>query len=78
MAWTWHKVNGGLKQISVGSAKHIWGVNAANEVFRYTGENEFEKIDGGLKQVSVGIDGTVLGVDPKDEIYRWLGQELWF
>jgi hypothetical protein len=67
---TWRKISGALKQISVGSAGLIWGVNASDQIFRYTGENEWQQIQGGLKHVSVASDGTVFGVNANNEIFR--------
>ncbi|MEZ4885770.1 MAG: AbfB domain-containing protein [Chitinophagales bacterium] len=31
----WRQVSGKLKQISVGSNKHIWGVNSADKIYRW-------------------------------------------
>jgi hypothetical protein len=57
-----------LKQISVGSASHIWGVNANDQIYQRVG-NAWQNISGLLKHVSVGADGTVWGVDASNDIF---------
>ncbi|HBE81562.1 MAG TPA: hemopexin repeat-containing protein [Pyrinomonadaceae bacterium] len=66
------QVPGKLKQISVGNAENVWGVNAGGEIYRWNGTT-WIKVPGVLKQVSVGSDGSVWGVNPGDEIFRWTG-----
>lgn len=66
----WQQVSGKLKQISVGSASHIWGVNASNLIYRYT-NGAWETIGGSLKHVSVGTDGAVFGVNVNDTVYQY-------
>ncbi|MDJ0901761.1 MAG: hypothetical protein QNJ55_23470, partial [Xenococcus sp. MO_188.B8] len=68
----WRQIAGKLKQISVGSAGEIWGVNSSDNIYQYTGENSWQQIAGGLKWVSVAADGTVFGVNSNDDIYRYL------
>ncbi len=68
----WQVIDGGLKQISVGGASHIWGVNSGDAIFRWNGSG-WQGIDGRLKNVSVGADGTVWGVNAGDAIFRWNG-----
>lgn len=53
----------------------IWGTNAANQIFRWTGTG-WKQVTGELKHVSVGSDGSVWGVNSRDEIYRWSGTEF--
>src|SRR5262249_19035518 len=53
----------------------IWGVNRANQIFRWTGSS-WAQIQGELKHVSIGSDDTVWGVNSKDEIYRWTGSSF--
>ena len=69
---TWRQIDGALKKISVGTAGLIWGVNAGDNIFLYTGENQWEQIAGSLKWVSVGADGTVFGVNANDQIFRYV------
>ena len=40
-----------------GNSKNIWGVNAKNQIFTWTG-NGWRQIAGELKYVSAGSDGT--------------------
>ena len=67
----WDQVPGSLKQISVGNADSVWGVNSDDEIYRWMG-NSWMQVSGALKHVSVG-DDTVWGVNADDEIYRWNG-----
>ena len=46
----------------------IWGVNAKNQIFTWTGDG-WRQI-GELKYVSASADGAVWGVS-KDEVFRW-------
>ena len=68
-----------MKQVSVGDADNVWGVNSSNEVFRHVvSSDSWEQVTGQeLAQVSVGSDGTVWGVDSKSVIYRRLGNNTW-
>src|SRR5262245_34824111 len=54
------------------NAGEMWGVNSANEIFRWTGQG-WEHIPGQLKYVSIGTDGAVWGVNTEDQIFRWTG-----
>ena len=74
--YKWQQVPGKLKQISVGSASQIWGVNKNDEIFQYV-NNQWQKISGGLKHVSVAADGTVWGVNAGDLIHQYLGNNQW-
>lgn len=53
----------------------IWGTNAANQVFRWTGTG-WKQVAGELKHVSIGSDGSVWGVNSRDQVYRWSGTEF--
>lgn len=68
----WDKINGRLKQISVGSRKHIWGVNAEGVIYyRDVDENRWVSVSGiRAKYVSVNDSGKVWAVDSNDKIYR--------
>ena len=72
MAAAWNQIAGSLKQISVGNASNVWGVNSDDEIYRRSG-NSWTQVSGALKHVSVANDGTVWGVNDDDEIYRWNG-----
>jgi hypothetical protein len=65
---SWQQIDGKLKQISVGSASQIWGVNANDQIYQRVG-NGWQNISGSLKHVSVGADGTVWGVNANDDIF---------
>jgi N-acetylmuramoyl-L-alanine amidase len=70
--YIWTQLEGRLKQISVGNANHVWGVNGTNAIYRWTG-SAWIQVDGTLKQVSIGNDGDVWGVTVNDDIYRRTG-----
>ncbi len=47
----------------------VWGVNASNDIFRWTGSG-WQNIPGKLSHVSVGADGSVWGVNASSVIFR--------
>ncbi|MEV2256922.1 tectonin domain-containing protein [Streptomyces sp. NPDC050147] len=55
------------------------GVNGANQVFRYTGDqvsaNAWKHIPGSLKRIAVGSRTNVWGVDPAGAIYRYTNND---
>lgn len=60
----WEKIEGLLKQISVGFDGRIWGVNSSDQIWTRPGVNgPWQKIDGSLKHVSVANNGRVWGVN---------------
>jgi virginiamycin B lyase len=65
----WTQIPGQLKQISVGNASRVWGVNDGNYIYYWSGSS-WINVPGRLKQVSVGNDGTVWGINPNNAIYR--------
>ncbi|MBN2534582.1 MAG: C39 family peptidase [Spirochaetales bacterium] len=70
IAGQWVAVPGNnLKQISVGNAYHVWGVNDSNYIYYWDGSS-WINVPGRLKHVSVGNDGTVWGINPNNAIYR--------
>jgi hypothetical protein len=69
---SWTFVPGRLKQISVGSASNVWGVNSAGDIYKWTGTS-FIKMSGSFASVSVAADGTVWALQPDDSIRRWNG-----
>ena len=65
---SWYQLPGGLKQISAGTSKHVWGVNNNNEIYKLTG-NSWTKFPGKLSQISVNRVGNVWGINSSNEIY---------
>jgi hypothetical protein len=61
-------VDGLLTDVSVG--RQVWGVNAANEIFRRDGQS-WTKLPGLLTVISAADDGTVYGRNSTDNIFRW-------
>ncbi len=68
----WGRVSGSLKHLSVGSAKHIWGIDSNGKVVRWNRKG-WSTVTGSLTNVTVGADGTVWGTNASDQIYRWMG-----
>ncbi|MEZ4451215.1 MAG: Cys-every-fifth RiPP peptide CefA [Nannocystaceae bacterium] len=68
----WQQVPGGLKGIDAGVDGAVWGVNAANQVYQWTGSS-WQQMPGSLKQISVGSASQIWGVAPDDSIWRWNG-----
>ncbi len=57
---TWKRIEGALKQISVGADGRVWGVTSNDEIYTREGvKGTWNKIEGGLKLISVGADGRV-------------------
>lgn len=74
---TWVPIGGFLKQVSVGFGSQVWGVNSANNIYRYHGSG-WTQIPGKLKHVSVGQNNVVWGVDASDNIRRYnSGNNTW-
>jgi hypothetical protein len=73
----WTKIPGGLVRISAGSRTNVWGVNANDNVYRFTGDdaNPWVQIPGGLTDIGAAADGTVWGVNRNAEIYRYAGDQ---
>ena len=69
----WTQIAGALKEISAGSVANVWGVNAANNIFRYTGNDNspWIEIPGALIDVTAAADGTVWGVNAAGNIFRY-------
>ncbi|GAA0522711.1 hypothetical protein Ade02nite_82190 [Paractinoplanes deccanensis] len=75
LGWAlWTRVGGALKHVSAGADGETWGVNAANRVYRRTGD-VWTQISGELSQVSVGDAANVWGVNPAGKIYRRTGSQ---
>ena len=71
----WVRIPGGLTRISKGNAG-IWGVNAANNIFRLNPDGQsWTMVSGGLAHVSSGA--SVWGVNKNDNIFRYQGNNVW-
>jgi len=57
----WQRIKGGLTNVDVSNKDHVWGVDRANNIWRWTA-SAWEPIKGSLRQISVGEAG-VWGVD---------------
>ena len=73
----WTIVPGALKHVSVAADGTVWGVNSADNIYRWLGGGDWVQIPGSLKQISVGSASQVWGVNSADNIYRWLGGGDW-
>jgi Tectonin domain len=69
---SWTPIAGALKWVSVGKDGTVWGVNGADDIFRWNGGG-WQHIPGKLKQISVGNAAHVWGVNAADDIFRWNG-----
>jgi len=75
----WERVQGALKQISVGEAG-VWGVNDANDIYyrqgtfgdKDTAGSDWVKLPGKFKWISSG--NRVFGVSPKNEVFERVGR----
>ncbi len=65
---TWTQIPGGLKHVSVGSSRVIWGVSSDDQIWNYQGS--WVSIPGGLCQIDAASDGTVWGVSKDEKIWR--------
>jgi hypothetical protein len=78
----WTTAIGTLAQISVGTSSLIWGVDAANNIYRAvvdgTGKiTSWQKVDGSLKWISVAGDGTIYGVNSVNKVFKYAGGNKW-
>jgi hypothetical protein len=71
-AEAWLPIQGALKYVSAAADGAVWGVNAADNIYRWNGSG-WTQVPGALKQISVGSTGLVWGVNAADKIYRWNG-----
>jgi hypothetical protein len=69
MPWTTQLIAGALKDVSAGENDTVWGVNAADDIYRRNG-NAWTHIPGKLMQVSAGDATHVWGVNASHGIYR--------
>jgi hypothetical protein len=73
IGWSaWQQIAGALKQVSVAADGTVWGVNAADDIFRRSGD-KWQRVPGALKQVSAGSASSIWGVNSSDKILRWNG-----
>jgi hypothetical protein len=68
----WHQIPGGLVQVSA-AGKHVWGVNAGDQIWRFNGNGGWDQIPGSATQVSVGWDGSVWVCNRGGQVYRFHG-----
>ena len=61
---------GQLADIAVSAAGEIWGVNAAQNVYRFNG-SDWNLLAGMFVQVAVGNSNTIYGLDAQSRIFRW-------
>jgi len=72
----WKRIEGSLKQVTVGHDGSVWGVNSKHEVFTYAGSNKWNLVgDVKLRQIDAVNKDNVWGVGPKGEIHNWNGKE---
>ena len=80
VAKNWIKVttpaNVTFKQVSVGSAQHVWAVDTQGSPWRWTGST-WEKKVGTVASLSVDSSGVVWGLTAIDEIWMWRGGPDW-
>ncbi|QQS40408.1 MAG: hypothetical protein IPM63_13700 [Acidobacteriota bacterium] len=71
-----------MKQVSVGNDGKLWGIDTADNIYRWdVPDNNILRVGGGsptlvpgkLKQISVGNAANVWGVNAGNQIYRWTG-----
>ncbi len=68
------KLSKKLKNVSVGNASNIWGVDSSNKVFRKSGNlwQHMSNAPSNMDHVSVGSDGAVWGVTTNNKVYQFL------
>ena len=53
----------------------VWGVNSADNIYRWLGGGDWVQVPGALKYVSVSSDGSVWGVNSANRLYRRSGND---
>lgn len=76
VATPFNVIQGGLKQLSVGTDGKVWGVNGADNIFHFE-NNQWHHVPGKLKQISVGNHANIWGVNASNDIFHWQGQADW-
>lgn len=70
----WMRFNGSLKAVELDhSARHIWGVNRYDDIWRVTNKNSqsWTQVSGKLRTIALSGDGrSVWGTNSQNEIYR--------
>lgn len=74
----WKQIRGNLTAISAGSRTNVWGVNAAGNIYKFSGYDDLGtspwiQIPGSLSDIGAAADGTVWGVNRNGNIYRYTG-----
>lgn len=73
IGWSsWQRMPGWLKHVSVAGDGAVWGVNSADDIFRWNGSG-WVQVAGKLKQISVGSSSAVWGVNSANSIFRRSG-----
>ncbi len=63
-------VPGSLKQISVGGAGDVWGLNYLQNIYHYNAQtSSWTQVSGQLSQIAVGNSGAVYGLNAAGSIY---------
>lgn len=70
----WRSMPGAAVQVSVGSAQHVWVLNADEDIFRWTGA-QWQRIPGRLVNISAAADGSVWGVNRWGNVFRRDGHQ---
>jgi hypothetical protein len=68
--WVWN-IPAGMTFVSVGNVQNIWALNAAFQVFRWSG-SAWQAMPGALANISAASDGSVWGLDVNGQVYKWV------
>jgi hypothetical protein len=70
---TFVQTPGALVAVTAGNTQSVWGVNASNNVFRWS-SGAWQLVSGAfLTQISAGADGDTWGVYQTGNVYHWTG-----
>ncbi|MFJ4648947.1 tectonin domain-containing protein [Streptomyces bobili] len=72
------QIRGNLTATAAGFRTNVWGVNAAGNIYKFSGYDDLAsspwiQIPGSLSDIGAGADGTVWGVNAAGNIYRYTG-----
>jgi len=70
----WISIPGGLSDIGVGANGVVWGVNSAQQIYRWTGST-WTQMPGAATRVSVDPQGNAWVVNAAGGIYAWNGSD---
>jgi hypothetical protein len=71
---TWAQMPGGLKNVSAAADGTVWGVNSADNIYKYVGGSSvWQQMPGALVRVSAGSAANVWGVNSTGNIYKYVG-----